>query len=68
MITTIVISAIMFFELLGILGIVINWKKDCKELGKENLAVSLKERIFAYVVWLIFPSIISIIVGILKSI
>lgn len=29
------------------------WKKDCKELGKENLAVSLGERFKAWV--LLFP-------------
>lgn len=33
------------------------WRKDCKEIGKENLAVSLKERFIAWVVccplWLI---------------
>lgn len=23
------------------------WKKDCKTIGKENLAVSLQERLFA---------------------
>ena len=27
------------------------WRKDCKEIGKENLAVSLKERFTA---WLLF--------------
>lgn len=27
------------------------WKKDCKKIGKENLAVSLKERFFN---WLIY--------------
>ena len=27
------------------------WRKDCKEIGKENLAVSLKER---FVTWIIF--------------
>lgn len=29
------------------------WKKDCKEIGKENLAVSLKERFIAWVIY--FP-------------
>lgn len=33
------------------------WKKDCKEIGKENLAVSLKERFTAWIIccpiWLI---------------
>lgn len=26
------------------------WKRDCKEIGKENLAVSLKERFTAWVI------------------
>jgi hypothetical protein len=27
------------------------WRKDCKKIGKDNLAVSLQER---FLVWLIF--------------
>ena len=27
------------------------WRKDCKAIGKENLAVSLKER---FIAWIIF--------------
>ena len=27
------------------------WRRDCKEIGKDNLAVSLEERFFA---WLLF--------------
>lgn len=26
------------------------WRKDCKEIGKENLAVSLKERFTAWII------------------
>lgn len=26
------------------------WKKDCKNMGKENLAVSLEERFIAFMV------------------
>ena len=33
------------------------WRKDCKEIGKENLAVSLKER---FVMWVIFCPIWSV--------
>jgi hypothetical protein len=25
------------------------WKNDCKEIGKENLAVSLEERFFTWI-------------------
>ena len=28
----------------------LTWRKDCKERGKENLAVSLHERFFVWVV------------------
>ena len=27
------------------------WRKDCKEIGKEDLAVSLSERFFAWIVF-----------------
>lgn len=27
------------------------WRKDCKEIGKDNLAVSLRERFVAWVLW-----------------
>ena len=33
------------------------WKNDCRELGKDNLAVSLKERFIAWIatcpIWII---------------
>jgi len=60
----IVFSIIIFLELLGLLGVIINWKNDCKEYGKEDLAVSLKERIITYIIWIIFPSIIGMLGGI----
>lgn len=35
----------------------LKWKKDCKEIGKDNLAVSLKERFIAWIIccplWLV---------------
>ena len=27
------------------------WRKDCKEIGKENLAVSLSERFMAWILY-----------------
>lgn len=35
----------------------VKWKKDCKEIGKENLAVSLGER---FLVWICFIPIWAI--------
>ena len=33
---------------IGVVAIVIDWRKDCKEIGRENLAVSLGERLRAF--------------------
>ena len=40
------------------------WKKDCKKIGKENLAVSLKERFAAWVIY--FPMWLLPLLDILK--
>ena len=43
--------------------IIKEWKKDCKEIGKENLAVPLSERLSVYFAFVVFPIIIGIIVS-----
>lgn len=40
------------------------WKKDCKEIGKENLAVSLKERFTVWVIY--FPIWLLSLLNVLK--
>jgi hypothetical protein len=40
------------------------WKKDCKEIGKENLAVSLKERFTVWVIY--FPIWLLPLLNVLK--
>lgn len=40
------------------------WKKDCKEIRKENLAVSLKERFTAWVIY--FPIWLLPLLNVLK--
>jgi len=40
-------------QLIFFIPVYLNWKKDCKKIGKENLAVSLKERFFAWLIY--FP-------------
>ena len=42
------------------------WKKDCKKIGKDRLAVSLKERFAAWL--LVFPIWIQPIVCILREV
>lgn len=37
----------VLLQIIVIVVCYICWKKDCKEIGKENLAVSLEERLFA---------------------
>lgn len=36
------------------------WVKDCKKLGKNNLGVSIQERIMMYVLFFVIPSLICI--------
>ena len=40
-------------QLVLFLPFYLNWRKDCKEFGKENLAVPLSERFFVWVTF--FP-------------
>ena len=38
-------------QLVGFIPFYIKWRKDCKERGKDRLAVSLGERFFVWVVY-----------------
>jgi len=38
----------ILMQLILFLPFYLLWRKDCKELGKDNLAVSLEERFFAW--------------------
>lgn len=49
-------------ELVGLIPIILIWQKDCKEIGKENLAVNLKDRIVAYVLCFVIPSVLGILI------
>ena len=40
----------IFLQLILFIPFYFIWKKDCKDIGKENLAVSLKERFIAWLV------------------
>jgi len=48
-------------------SIIYGYIKDCKHIGKENLAVSLKERIEAYVICVILPILFVICVFIIHK-
>jgi hypothetical protein len=51
-------------QFLSFLPFYLIWRKDCKEIGKENLAVSLSERFF---IWIIYcPIWVLPIIKILK--
>lgn len=56
-----VITAIFAGWIFGIIAIAISWQKDCKEIGKDNLAVPLGERLRAYFICFILPIILTII-------
>ena len=42
---------VIFLQLILFVPFYFLWRKDCREIGKENLAVSLEER---FLVWLCF--------------
>lgn len=53
-----IITAIcVFLQFALFIPFIFIWEKDCKELGKDNIAVSLQERFFAWCVccpiWLV---------------
>ena len=41
----------------------IQYRKDCKKYGKENLAVSLEERLATYLLWVVLPLVVGIMRG-----
>jgi len=44
-----------------LLYILIAYHKDCKKYGKENLAVSLKDRLFSYYMVTVVPVIVGVL-------
>lgn len=42
------VTVFIAVQLIGFIPFYFIWRKDCKEIGKENLAVSLKERFWAW--------------------
>lgn len=41
--------------------VIITYIKDCREIGKENLAVSLSDRIMAYIILFIVPLLFALL-------
>ena len=48
---------VIFLQLILFVPFYFLWKKDCKKLGKNNLAVSLEERFIAWLcvcpIWIV---------------
>ena len=43
------------------------YRKDCKEIGKENLAVPLSERLLFYFIYFVFPVSMVLLTKLLKG-
>lgn len=52
---------IIVFWLVCILWILVNYRKDCRKYGKENLAVPLKDRLTAYVMCFVIPVVVGML-------
>ena len=57
----ILILCVVAFNLFIYLLQIISWRKDCKEIGKEYLAVSLPERLRATFLCITLPCILGLI-------
>lgn len=55
------IFAVAFLNALAYLGIWWVWRKDCEEIGKDDLAVPLNERFLILFAYLTLPSILGLI-------
>ena len=42
---------------------VVLYYKDVKRYGKDNLAVSFKERLYMYILFVLFPALTGFILG-----
>lgn len=62
----VIISIVVLINVCFYAFIYFNWKKDCKEIGKNNLAVSLGERMIAGFWCVTFPCLFGLIVGFIK--
>ena len=59
-----VVVAILIFLVINVpayIYVYFAWRKDCKEIGKDNLAISLKERMKALFLCLTLPCILGLI-------
>lgn len=46
--------------------VLLTYYKDCKSIGKDNLAVTLGERLAYYIAFVLIPVVYSVIGGLLK--
>jgi hypothetical protein len=48
-----------------LLLVIITYIRDCKEIGKDDLAVPLSERLFAYFVYIFLPILLCVLYRVL---
>lgn len=53
--------ALACLNVLGIVLVLLSWHKDCKRYGKDNLAVSLKDRIGAFMFCITIPCVLGLL-------
>jgi hypothetical protein len=44
----------------------LEYRRDCKRIGKENLAVPLRERLVNYFLFIVIPAVAGIVKGSIK--
>ncbi len=58
---TFIVILILVINVPAYLWVYVSWKRDCKDIGKDNLAVSLPERIKATFLCVTLPCILGML-------
>lgn len=59
--TTILLYILIPLNLAAYVASYVDWKKDCRKFGKDNLGVSLTERWWAIMLCITFPSVLGLL-------
>ena len=58
---TFIVILILVINVPAYLWVYVSWKRDCKDIGKDNLAVSLPERIKVTFLCVTLPCILGML-------
>lgn len=63
----IIILIAVLWNVVSYAGAYFIWRRDCREIGKDHLAVSLKERFSAVFLYVTLPCLVGFVIAITKK-